>query len=59
MEVPQKTKNRNSLAVQWLGGLLRWHRGKELRRCKRHSLHPWVGKIPLECEMATYSSILA
>ena len=31
-------------------GLPRWHRGKEskhqCRRCKRHRLDPWVGKIP-------------
>ena len=26
---------------------------------KRHKFNPWVGKIPLEEEMATHSSILA
>ena len=44
-------------------GLLRWHSGKEsacqCRRHKRLGFNPWVGKIPLEEEMATYSSILA
>ena len=38
-------------------------RGKEptcqCRRHKRNGFDPWVGKIPLEKEMATYSSILA
>ena len=29
------------------------------RRCKRHGFDPWVGKIPLEEEMATHSNILA
>ena len=29
------------------------------RRCKRHRFDPWVGKIPLEEEMATHSSIHA
>ena len=33
-------------------GLPRWLSGKE-------SACPWVGKIPLEEEMATHSSILA
>ena len=28
-------------------------------RLKRHRFHPWVGKIPLEEEMATCSSTLA
>jgi len=28
-------------------------------QCRRHRFSPWVGKIPLEKEMATYSSILA
>jgi len=31
----------------------------QCRRCKRHRFDPWVGKIPLEKEMATLSSILA
>ena len=26
---------------------------------QRHEFHPWVGKIPLEEEMATHSGILA
>ena len=29
------------------------------RRCRRHGFDPWVGKIPLEEDMATCSSILA
>ena len=37
-------------------------RGKEpacqCRRHKRCGFNPWVGKIPLEEDMATYSSIL-
>ena len=37
--------------------------GEELacqrRRHKRHRFTPWVGKIPLEEEMTTHSSILA
>ena len=32
---------------------------RQCRRCKRHGLDPWVGKIPLEKEMVTYSSSLA
>ena len=60
MEVPQKTKNRNSLAVQWFGGFAGGTGVKnEFRRRRRHRLDPWVGKIPLEYEMATHSSILA
>ena len=46
-----------------LFGLPRWHSGKEstchCRRCRRCRCDPWVGKIPLEKEMATHSSILA
>jgi len=44
----------------------RWHSGKEFtcqckrcRRCKRCGFDSWVGKITLEEEMATQSSILA
>ena len=41
----------------------RWHSNKEFslqcKRYKRHVFDPWVGKIPLEEEMATCSSILA
>ena len=44
-------------------GLPRWCSVKVLnwqcRRCKRREFYPWVGKIPLEEEMATHSSILA
>ena len=44
-------------------GLPRWHNGKEstyqYRRCKRCGFNPWVGKSPLEEEMATQSSIPA
>ena len=44
-------------------GLPRWLSGKEsaclCRRHKRCGFNPWVGKIPLEKEMTTHSSILA
>ena len=30
----------------------------QCRRCKRQEFNPWVGKIPLEEEMATHSSVL-
>ena len=43
--------------------LPRWYTGKEStcyrRSRKRHRFNPWVGKIPLEQEMAPHSSILA
>ena len=43
--------------------LPRWLSSKEsacqCRRHKRHGFNPWVGKIPLEKEVATHSSILA
>ena len=31
----------------------------QCRSCKKHGFDPWVGKTPLEKEMATLSSILA
>ena len=35
--------------------LPRWLRGKESTcQCRRHGFYPWVKKIPLEKEMATY-----
>ena len=41
----------------------RWYSIKDsacqCRRCKRCRFNPWVGKIPLEQEMAAHSSILA
>ena len=41
-------------------GLSRWWCSKEPAcRCSPHGFHPWVGKIPLEEEMATHSSVLA
>ena len=37
-----------------------WLNGREsICQCKRHGCDPWVGKIPLEKEMGTHSSILA
>ena len=37
-----------------------WLSGKESAcQCRRRGFDPWVGKIPLEEEMATHSSILA
>ena len=51
-----------SVIVVCLKVLLRWLSGKEsacqCRGRKRHGFDPWVGKIPLEQEMATRSSIL-
>ena len=35
------------------------NRCRRCRRHKRHGFDPWVGKIPLEEEMATHCSILA
>ena len=44
-------------------GLPRWYSGKEFtcqcRRCRRLGFDLWIGKISLEEEMATHSSILA
>ena len=50
--------------LNWTGimtvGLPWWLRGKEsAHHCRRCVFDPWVGKIPLEKEMATHSSILA
>ena len=43
-----------------LCGLSRWLNGKERAcQCRTPEFNPWVGKIPLEKEMATHSSILA
>ena len=40
--------------------LCRWLSGKEpTHQCRRCRLDLWVGKNPLEKEMATHSSILA
>ena len=42
--------------------LPRWRHGKQLtcqQERKMRGFHPWVGKIPLEKEMATHSNILA
>ena len=50
-------------AVVFCLGLPRWLSGKEsacqCRRPRRHGFNPCIGKIPLEEEMATHSSILA
>ena len=41
-------------------GLPRWLSGKEFTcQCRRCRFNCWIGKIPLEKEMATHSSILA
>ena len=41
-------------------GLPKWLRGKESAcQFKGQMFNPWVGKIPLEKKMVTYSSILA
>ena len=43
-----------------LSGLSRWLNSKEpVCQCGTPGFSPWVGKIPLEEEMATHSSILA
>ena len=43
-----------------LGGLPWWFSGKESAcQCRRCGFDPWVGKAPLEKEIATHSSILA
>ena len=34
-------------------------RSRTCLQCRRPGFNPWVGKIPLEKEMATHSSILA
>ena len=51
------------LEYSQLTRLPRWLSGKEStcqrRNLRRHVFDPWVGKIPLEKEMATHSSILA
>ena len=40
-------------------GLRQWLSSKESAcQCRRHGFNPWVGKIPLEEEMATHSSVL-
>jgi len=37
-----------------------WLSGKESTcQCRKHGFDTWVGKIPLEKEMGTHSSILA
>jgi len=47
----------------YISGPRRWCYGKEpasqCRRHKRLGFDPWVGKIPLEKEAASHSSILA
>ena len=46
--------------LTYIQGLSRRPSGKEpTYQCRRHGFNPWVGKIPLEEEMATHSSILA
>ena len=40
------------------GGLFTTSATLEASQCRRHEFNLWVGKIPLEKEMATYSSIL-
>ena len=37
-----------------------WFSSKESAcQCQRHGFNPWIGKLPLEKETATYFSILA
>ena len=50
----------NSEQVNFLLRLPWWLSGKESAcQCRRHRFDPWVGKEPLEEEIATHSSILA
>ena len=48
-----------SLSLCFPGGTSGKEPACQCRRHKRHGFSPWVGKIPLEEEMATHSSILA
>ena len=49
--------------VLWVTALPRWLSGQEptsqCRGSRRQGFNPWVGKIALEKEIATYSSIPA
>ena len=62
-EVPSGTLSLSKGVYWMLTVLLRlpgWLSGKEFTyQCRRCRFGPWVGKIPLEEEMATHSSILA
>ena len=49
-----------SLLLVTQSGLPWWLRGLSVcLQCRRPGFDPWVGKIPLEMEMATHSSTLA
>ena len=44
---------------QWVSSSHQVAKVLELKQCRRLRFNPWVGKIPLEKEIATHSSILA
>ena len=48
-----------SLSLCFPGGASGKEPACQSRRPKRRGFSPWVGKIPLEEEMATHSSVLA
>ena len=49
-----------SRVEQLAGGKAQWHSGKELAcPCRRCRFYPWVGKIVLEKETETHSSMLS
>ena len=53
-------KERDLNAIPDSLGLPTWLSGKELAcQCRRCGFSHWVGKTPLDKEMATHSSILA
>ena len=57
LETTERRKQPNTWGFP--GGTSSKEAACQCRRCKRCGLDPWVGKIPLEKEMATHSSILA
>jgi len=58
-------REKGRCSVDWTGINPRWFFGhqpigtNQFRSHRRCRFDPWVGKIPLEQEMATHSSILA
>ena len=55
----EKAENINRYLMGFPGGASGEELACQCRRHKRLRFYPWVGKIPLEKEMATHSSILA
>ena len=58
-------REKGRCSVDWMGINPRWLFGhqpigtNQFRSHRRCGFDPWVGKIPLEQEMATHSSLLA